>query len=574
VSSARRVESGGGVHGSPSERVHAAFRRIAEVDRPEVWITLRDEQDVLADAVAVEARLTAGEPLELAGVLVAVKDNVDVVGLPTTAACPTYAYEPERSAPAIQRLLDAGAIVLGKTNLDQFATGLVGTRSPYGIVRNAFDPELIAGGSSSGSAVAVALGIAEIGIGTDTAGSGRVPAALNGVVGLKPTLGLVPSLGVVPAARPYDTISVFGRSVSEAVAALRVMTGPCADDPMSRPWPSSVRLAGSAARRIAVADDAGLAAATPAMRAGVGRACELLERAGYSIVPADIRPLLDAASLLYGSALVSERFAAVGEFIEKHPGDVDPTVANLILGAQSYEAADLAHVQDEVREYRRQAQQILAAVDALLLPTTTEHPSIASVIADPVETNVRLGTYTNFVNLLDMAAVAVPVRGAERSAGVTLVGPAFHDQVLLDLAADIAGESLQMAYAPCDHELAVFGAHMRGEPLNHQLADRGARFLGEVRTASRYRMVALPTSPPKPGIVQDPMRGGVLVGERWAISAAGLGEFLTELPEPMRLGSVTLEDGSTCVGFHCDPIAATGAVDITEFGSWRRYLGR
>jgi allophanate hydrolase len=563
-----------GAKGSPSDRVRAAYRRIDEVDRPEVWITLRTEPDVLADAAVIESRLATGESLELAGVLLAVKDNIDVAGLPTTAACPAFAYLPERTAPAVQRLLDAGAIVLGKTNLDQFATGLVGTRSPYGAVRNALDPELISGGSSSGSAVAVALGIADVGIGTDTAGSGRVPAALNGLVGLKPTLGLVPSVGVVPAARPYDTVSVFARTLGESVVALRAMTGPCEEDAMSRTWPSSVRLAGSSARRVAIPDDAGLAPAAPAMREALERAVATLTAAGYNVTPIDVGPLLDASRLLYGSAIVAERFAAVGTFIAEHPGDVDPTVAKLILGAQSYGVADLAQAQQDVREFRVAARDLLADVDALLLPTTTEHPRIVDVIADPIETNARLGTYTNFVNLLDLAAVAVPVAGAAPAAGVTLVGEAFHDQVLLDLAAVITGEMPAPPFAPCEHQLVVFGAHMRGEPLNRQLTDRGARFLDDVRTAPRYRMVALPTTPPKPGIVQDPLRGGELLGERWAISAAGLGEFLSELPEPMRLGVVVLRDGSTCTGFHCDPIAANGAQDITEIGSWRAYLLR
>jgi allophanate hydrolase len=558
----------------PSERVRAAYRRIAEVDRPEVWISLRPEEDVLADAEAVEARLAAGESLPLAGVIVAVKDNVDVAGLHTTAGCPAFAYAPRFTAPAVQRMIDAGALVLGKTNLDQFATGLVGTRSPYGAVRNAFDPDLISGGSSSGSAVAVALGIADIGIGTDTAGSGRVPAALNGIVGLKPTLGLVPSLGVVPAVRPYDCVSVFGRTLVEALDALAVMTGVHDDDSMSRTWPSSVTLAGSPARRIAIPDERGLAAAAPMMREALDIAAGTLTKAGFTLQPIDITVLLDAASLLYSSAMVSERAAAVGDFIQNHQGDTDPAVAAIVSRGQTYSAVELASVQQKIREYRLAATELLDGYDALLLPTTTEHPSIADVRADPFDTNVRLGTYTNFVNLLDMAAMAVPVVGAARSAGVTVVGPAFHDQVLLDVAAAIMGESLTTLYAPCDLQLAVFGAHMREQPLNFQLTDRGARFLREVRTAPRYRMVALSTTPPKPGVLHDPDSGGMLRGELWALSPAALGEFLAALPDPMRLGSVLLEDGTTCVGFHCDPVAAAGAQDITALGDWRAYLSR
>lgn len=314
-------------------RVTAAYRRIAEADRPEVWITLRPEVDVLAEAAALDARLAAGEPLPLAGVLVAVKDNIDVAGLPTTAACPAFAYTPEADAPAVRRLLDAGAVVLGKTNLDQFATGLVGTRSPYGPVRNALRPEKISGGSSSGSAVAVALGIADIALGTDTAGSGRVPAALNGIVGIKPTLGLVPTTGVVPAARSYDAVTVFARTLTEAQRAVGVMTGPDDGDPRSRAWPDDVRLAAPSRPRIAVPREEDLAPLSDGGRAAFAAAVKQVEAAGATTAVVDVSPLLLAARLLYDGALVAERYAAVGEFIAGDPSAADPTVAGIILGA-------------------------------------------------------------------------------------------------------------------------------------------------------------------------------------------------------------------------------------------------
>jgi allophanate hydrolase len=569
---------------SPTARVRAAYRRIAEVDRPEVWITLRPEQDLLAEAQALEARLAnelddAGA-LPLAGVLVAVKDNVDVAGLATTAGCPAFAYQPGDSAPSVQRLVAAGALVLGKTNLDQLATGLVGTRSPYGAVRNAVDPDLISGGSSSGSAVAVALGIADIGVGTDTAGSGRVPAALNGIIGLKPTLGLVSNRGVVPAARPYDCVSVFARTLAEGQRALAVMTGPDPDDPASRVWPPSVRLGGAATPRIAVVDEAGLAACTPRMRAALEDAVVSLQAMGCELVRLDIALFLDAASLLYGGALVSERFASVGEFIRKHQADADPTVAQLVLAAEQYAAHELASAQQQVRWFRTKAQRILQDFDALLLPTTTEHPSIAEVLADPIQTNIRLGTYTNFVNLLDLAAVAIPVGDQTVApAGVQLVGGAFTDQVLLDIAALLTGEIPADTYVPVRQmpQLVVFGAHLRGQPLNGQLRSVGARYVADVRTAPRYRMVALPTPPgalPKPGIVDDLEHGAALFGEQWAISPAGLGVFLAALPEPMRLGPVELNDGTMPIGFHCDPVASAGAEDITAYRSWPAYLSR
>jgi allophanate hydrolase len=552
--------------------VRAAYDRLIEVDRPEVWITLRREVDVLGDAAEVERRLADGADLPLAGLTVAVKDNVDVGGLPTTAACAAYGYIPDESAPAVARLVNAGAVVLGKTNLDQFATGLVGTRSPYGAVRNAAHPELVSGGSSSGSAVAVALGVADIGVGTDTAGSGRVPAAFNGIVGIKPTLGLVPSRGVVPAARPYDTVSVFARTLAEAQAALTVMTGPDELDPASRDWPSDVRLAGSGHQRIAVPDDAGLALCSPAVRSAHTDSIRRLSALGYTIETVDISLFLEAATLLYGSALVAERYAAVGSFVEKHLDACDPTVARLVLDGGEYGAADLAQAQATVARLRLSARDALAGFDALMLPTTTEHPSIVAVREDPVDLNARLGTYTNFVNLLDLAGVAVPVGPAEASVGVTLIGAAFTDQVLLDVAADLVGETILATYPPVSTELVVFGAHMRGQPLNDQLRRLGARFVAAVETAPEYRMIALSTTPSKPGVQHVRAGGAALAGERWALSAAGLGAFLAALPEPMQLGQVRLADGTSCVGFFC-AASATGE-DITAYGSWPAYLAR
>ncbi|GAA0975662.1 allophanate hydrolase [Nocardiopsis tropica] len=557
----------------PTDRVRSAYRRIAGADRPEVWITLRPERETAAEAEALEGRLASGEDLPLAGTLLAVKDNIDVAGLPTTAGHPGYAYTPEASAPAVRRLVDAGAIVLGKTNLDQFATGLVGTRSPYGAVRNAFDPERVSGGSSSGSAVAVALGIADIALGTDTAGSGRVPAALHGLVGLKPTLGLVPSTGVVPAARPYDCVTVFSRGLAPARAALAVMAGPDAGDPFSRDWPADVRLAPRGAGRVAVPTAEALAPLGGAERAAFRAAADVLGAAGTEVVEVDVAPLLEAARLLYEGALVAERHAAVGGFLAGHPEGADPTVAGIILAAGNLPAHALAADQHRLAAYRATARALLAGFDALLLPTTVGHPTLAEVAADPVGANSRLGTYTNFVNLLDMAAVAVPAGTADgRPFGVSVVTRAFEDQVALDLAADITGEERGEVLPGPGAELAVFGAHLRGQPLHHQLTDAGARFVAEDATSADYRMVALPTSPPKPGLLRVAEGGASVRCEVWRISPAGLGAFLTGLPAPMSLGSVTLADGREVVGFGCDPAAAEGAEDISRHGGWLAYL--
>ena len=477
---------------SAVERVRAAYARMSEVDRPEVWITLRDEAELLAEAKDVDRRVDGGERLPLAGLLVAVKDNIDVAGLPTTAGCPSYAYQPELTAPAVARLVDAGALVLGKTNLDQFATGLVGTRSPYGAVRGALLPDRVSGGSSSGSAVAVALGIADIGIGTDTAGSGRVPAAFNGIVGIKPTLGLVPTTGVVPACRSYDAVTAFAATLALAQRAIAVMTG-LSDDPRGRTWPPDVRLSAGDAPVVAVPDAAGLAQLSPAARAAFTDAAQ---RLGVPLREIDISPLLAAAALLYDGALVAERYAAVGAFIDGAP-DVDPSVRAIIGAARDIPAH--AHVADLARLDAVKAAGVLHGCAALLLPTAPRHPTLAEVAADPIGVNRGLGAYTNFVNLMDLCAVAVPGGSADGGPfGVSVIARAFDDQVAIDIAARLTGEQAADPYPGTGVDLVVFGAHLRGQPLNHQLTAVGARYSGAVRTAPEYRMVLITDHRPSP----------------------------------------------------------------------------
>ncbi|WP_280235050.1 allophanate hydrolase [Nocardia cyriacigeorgica] len=564
------------VSGSPTARVAAAYRRIAEVDRPEVWITLRQEHEVAADAAAVEQRLAAGVDLPLAGLLVAVKDNVDVGGLPTTAGCPEFAYTPEVTAAAVERLIAAGAVVLGKTNLDQFATGLVGTRSPYGPVRNAFDPELVSGGSSSGSAVAVALGIADIGIGTDTAGSGRVPAALHGLVGIKATLGVIPAHGVVPACADFDAVTVFAADLERAVAAAAIMAGPDSRDPRSRTRPADALLSAPQQPKVAIPRAADLTALSAPYRAAFTRTVAGLADSGVTVTEIDISVLLDAALLLYDGAIVAERYAAVGDFLATASSDaLDPTVAGIIRAAEHTTGPGFAADLDALVTARAAATVLLDGYDGLLLPTTTEHPSIAAVQADPLAINRRMGTYTNFCNLLDMAAVAVP--GAPTAAGapfgVMVVVPAFADQIAIDIAARLVGTDSTPALFAHDAELAVFGAHLRGQPLFWQLEQIGARFAGEIRTTDAYRLTALDTTPPKPGLVRHgDGQGAPIVGELFQLSSAGLGSFLAALPAPMALTSIELEDGRTVVGFACTYDAAVAATDITEFGGWKKYL--
>ncbi|QCH23167.1 Allophanate hydrolase [Mycobacteroides salmoniphilum] len=525
-----------------------------------VWITHRPE-----DEISTELQGSSGP---LAGVRLAVKDNVDVGGVPTTAACPEFAYIPDHDAPAVAALRAAGATVVGKTNLDQFATGLVGTRSPYGAVSDSRRPEYISGGSSSGSAVAVATGEADIAIGTDTAGSGRVPAGLQGIVGIKPTVGVVSTQGVVPACESYDCVTIFARTLATAnlaMAAMGAAAGP-------RPWPANTRLAAPPQPTIAVPRE--LPALDELWRNTFHAAVEHLRATGATIVEVDLTPFLAAAKLLYEGALVSERYAAVGEFIDSNPeAALDPTVAQIVSGARDIPAHRLVRDRAEVQRLREEAMAALAGADALLVPTAPLHPTIEQVQADPVGVNATMGTYTNFCNLFDMCAVAVPagIAGGAQF-GVTVLARAFDDAVAFDIAALVTGDAAEQNVWPAaitlSHELAVFGAHLKGGPLEFQLTDLGARWVGPVRTAPKYRMSALLTTPPKPGLTRSEEDGVSIGGEIWRLSPAALGTFLAQLPEPMLLGKVQCDDGVWRTGFGCDGAAAQAGIDISEHGSW------
>lgn len=562
--------------GTAEVRVRLAYARIDEVDRPEVWITLLPLGEAVAAARAVDAQVAAGAALPLAGLTLAVKDNVDVRGLPTTAGCPSFATSPAGragaaavSAPAVRALVDAGAVVLGKTNLDQFATGLVGVRSPYGAVRHATLPERVSGGSSSGSAVAVALGIADIGIGTDTAGSGRVPAAFGGIVGIKTTVGLVPTTGVVPACRSYDVVTTFTRDLDLGVLATRLMTGADPGDPARRAWPADVRLGLRAAPMVAVPRDDDLAPLSPGWRAAFDDAVAAVRATGARTRTVDLSGMLDAARLLYDGAIVAERYEAVGSFLE-HAADADPTVATIIAAGRDITAD--AYITDRARvaTARVAALELLDGSDLLLLPTTTEHPTIAAVRADPVAINRRLGTYTNFVNLLDLAAVAIPAGSADGGPfGVTVLARAFDDQLAVDLAARLLGTAGGLLISAGGVEVLVVGAHLRGQPLNPELEALGGRFERSVGTSDAYRLVALDTQPRKPGLLRVGSGDGAsIAGEVWRLSPGALGRFLADLPAPMSLGPVELSDGTWVVGFGCTVEAGAGGTDITAAGGW------
>jgi allophanate hydrolase len=552
---------------SAVERTRAAYRSIEAADRAEIWVTLREERDALVEAEEVDRRTAAGEELPLAGLVAAIKDNIDVAGLATTAGARSYSYQPAEDATAVARLRAAGAVVLGKTNLDQFATGLVGTRSPFGAVRNAWDPQRIAGGSSSGSAVAVALGLVDIALGTDTAGSGRVPAALNGVVGLKPTRGLIPTTGVVPACRSLDCVSVFARSVALAGDVAALLSGPDGRDPLARAWRVAAPC-GSASGRVAIPLAAQLAGMAAGWAEAFAVAAAALTSTGVQVVAVDITPLLEAASLLYGGAFVAERYAAVGAHIAAHPelvgSDLDPTVAGIVLAGAVPSAAALFADTERLDFLAARARRVLEGFDALLTPTTTWHPTIEQVAADPVGANNRMGRFTNFANLLDMSALAVPSGSVDgRPFGVMFTGPAFHDASLAALAS-------RLRSGPVD--LFVVGAHMAGQVLHHELLAVGATRGRAEETTADYRLFALDTMPVKPGMLRVEDGGGRVRGEVWRLPVDGFGAFVASLSRPMSIGTVTLADGRSVAGFLCEPAAARGARDITDHGSWPAWL--
>jgi allophanate hydrolase len=549
---------------------------------PAIWISRRSDQAVMADAHALEAQGPRDRPLW--GVPFAVKDNIDVAGMQTTAACPGFAYTAGIDAPAVRRLLDAGAVLIGKTNMDQFATGLVGTRSPYGVPRNVFDPSLVPGGSSSGSACAVAAGIVRFALGTDTAGSGRVPAGFGNIVGLKPTVGSVSARGLVPACRSIDTISVFARSVDEALAVQRVIAGFDVEDPYSRPASFAFlrRSAPVPAARVAMGDVAGYC--EPEIAAAFEQAGRFLGAA-----PADMALFLEVARLLYEGPWVAERSAALRAVIDRQPDILYPaTRAILELGLDrlAIDAFDAFHL---MQQARRLASLLFAQYDALLLPTAPFCPTLAEVDADPLGPNRRLGTFTNFANLCDMAGFAVPIGFAANGnpIGGVLLGPAWSEGRLAPLADALhrqfatstgaTGIALPFAadpdpLAPDETGLFCIGAHMSGLPLNPQITSLGGRFVRVACTQPLYRLFALGN---RPGMVRAPageiLDGAVVAGEVWALPTTAIGALLVQVPPPLGFGTVLLDDGPS-LGFLAESVGIGDAPDITHLGGWHAWL--
>jgi allophanate hydrolase len=589
---ARRYEDGARPAEVLSEIFAVMDARVDERGEDGVWIASTDRAQLRAEAKQLERRHAAGESMPLFGVPFAVKDNIDVAGLPTTAACPAFAYTPKTDAPVVARLRAAGALCLGKTNLDQFATGLVGVRSPYGIPRNPFDARYIPGGSSSGSAVAVAAGLVSFALGTDTAGSGRVPAAFNNIVGLKPTRGVLSTTGVVPACRSLDCVSVFALTVEDAARVAELVRGYDESDPGARPDAGAIRFAPTAAPpRFRFGVPAGAALdfrGDLAAKSVFDRTLETLVASGGQRVDLDFAPFREAGSLLYDGPFVAERLAATSGLLASAPGAIIGPVRTILESAARFDASAAFEAQHRLRQLRRAAGRALAGVDFLLVPTTPTIFRIDEVEADPIGLNSALGAYVNFVNLLDLAAVAVPtgLRSDGLPAGATVIGPAGSDARLAAFAA-LVHRATSRTLGAGPHPLpstpavapgagltsiAVVGAHLSGEPLNHQLTMLDGRFIRATRTAPVYRLYALPnTTPAKPGLARVDGNGVAIEVEVWGLSAEAFGTFVAAVPPPLCIGSLSLADGTRVSGFLCEGYALAGATDISSFGGWRAY---
>lgn len=571
---------------TPRTALHA-LRQQLRMDDP-AWIYIFSADELDAQLKQLEDAGADALKLPLYGVPFVVKDNIDVAGIPTTAACPAFSYVADADATSVARLRAAGAIVLAKTNLDQFATGLVGTRSPYGPVPNSFNPDYVSGGSSSGSAVAVASGLFPFSLGTDTAGSGRVPAGFNNIVGLKPTKGRFSTAGVVPACRSLDCVSVFALTVNDAELVAQLVEGFDPTDGYSRTAPAPAQLFTSTPRFGIPAEPVwfGDSESERAWQQSLAQLREL----GVELIPVDFTPMQTLAQLLYGGPWVAERHAAIAEFMAKHAEAMNPVVRDIIRQAVNFTATDAYRAEYRRAELTRTIQMQMAAVDALLVPTAPRLPTIADVEADPVVVNSQLGTWTNFVNLADCSALALPAGFREDGLpfGITLIAPAWQDAALAEfgkrwtqaISLPLGATQRFAPSAPVKNDppagyvrLAVVGAHLTGMPLNIQLIERNARFVESTFTADCYRLYALPnTTPPKPGLIRTQEKGAEIIVELWDVPVHHLGSFVALIPAPLGIGTLTLKDGREVKGFICEGTAVLGAEDITHLGGWRAYI--
>jgi allophanate hydrolase len=579
-----------------SALIEEIIARLDAAGDDKVWISRAPADALRAAAAALDARFAADpavlRQLPLFGVPFAVKDNIDAQSFETTAACPAFAYRPDSSAPAVLRLLEAGAVLIGKTNLDQFATGLVGTRSPYGVPRNPFEQRYIPGGSSSGSAVAVAKGLVSFALGTDTAGSGRVPAAFGNIVGLKPSRGVISARGVVPACRSLDCVSIFALTAADAQSIFAICAGYDEADPYARPMPAAPATFARPFR---------FAVPQPSDREFFGdtesprlfeQAVSALEALGGTPVHADLAAFRAAGAMLYGGPWVAERLEASEALLRSNPEAILPVTRGIIAGGSSYRAVDAFRAQHRLAALRRETEALWRGTEFLVLPTAATIYTLAEIESDPVSRNAKLGHYANFANLLDLAAIAVPAgfRSDGLPFGITFLAPAFSDRALCELAQDYqrhvalplgaTGHSLPPSSrasmrAQSDHGLihvAVAGAHLTGMPLNGRLVALGARYVAAARTAPVYRLYLLRQDPPRPGLVRVAEGGKAFEIEIWSMSTDAFGRFVGEVADPLTIGTLLLADGSKVKGFLCEACATAGAEDISRFGGWRNFI--
>ena len=581
----------------PQKHIHDlldAIRHGFHEAKDPAWICLASDKQISEqlsnlDSLAKEKGIAH---LSLYGIPFAIKDNIDALGWETTAACPDFSFEPKKNATVVQKLTDAGAILIGKTNLDQFATGLVGTRSPYGAVPNTFDPAYVSGGSSSGSASVVARGLVCFSLGTDTAGSGRIPAAFNNIVGTKPTPGLVSTEGVFPACKSIDCVSIMTLTAADADIVLDVMKSTAIDrahEAQFHPTPKQV----PSFRR--------------PTRIGIPISCQFLDDGQYQqaftkaienakgldveLVQVDIDPFVKAGKLLYEGPWVSERFAVTEDFLKSNPDSFDPSVKQIIQSGAAYTAAQGFRAIYQLKELEIEAKKAWAKCDVILVPSAPNHPTLEDLKNHPILKNSELGMYTNYVNLMRLCAVAVPAgfTGKGMPFGVTLIAQEGSDTALLKLAAQwqiLFGLSLgksnvkasltELAITTDNNDsihIAVVGAHLQGMPLHSQLTERHARLIKSCKSAKSYRLFALPnTTPPKPGLVKTKLNGAAIDLEIYAMPASEVGSFLGLIPAPLGLGNVELDDGTWVKGFICEPYAIEGAKDISDLGGWRSYM--
>ncbi|MBI1283210.1 MAG: allophanate hydrolase [Thiobacillus sp.] len=573
---------------TPLKLVDELLARQTGEDTHHIWISRLDAEALRAYAKNLEGKDIARLPLY--GIPFAIKDNIDLAGLSTTAGCPEFAYTPERSATVVQRLIDAGAIPLGKTNLDQFATGLNGTRSPYGACRNAFDPDFISGGSSSGSAVAVALGLASFSLGTDTAGSGRVPAAFNNLVGHKPSCGALSTRGVVPACRSLDAVSIFALTAEDAERVLAVAAGFDTEDEYSRQLlPYGFDFGRAAGFRFGVPLQKSLEFFGNAEAERLfGEAVDRMKALGGTPVAIDLAPFLETARLLYGGPWVAERYLAIRDLFDAQPDKVFPPVREIIAGGRDISASDTFDHLYKLRAAKRICDAVWNDIDVMLTPTAGTIYRVDEMQADPIRLNSKLGYYTNFMNLLGLAATAVPA-GFQNDGlpfGITLIAPPHQDGPLLHLASRMqqalggklgaTGQALPPAeplnlLPDGQVRVAVVGAHLSGLPLNYQLVERNARLVATTQTAPTYRLYAL-SDGKRPGLIQVQEGGAAIACEVWEMPASQFGSFVAGIPAPLGIGKLKLADGSSVNGFICEGIGVADAKDITEYGGWRGWL--